>query len=154
MTLEIFNLIHAARFSPLLLLRLTQILPQKFTPLSVVFSHSQKFCVGYLYKAEMQQDFKKTLHPKRPYRLEQKKGTALLSTSLAWPVVAGCSQAETFSQLSSISFAQPCTTCNRTSKNPCIRKDPTSTDLSSGLLCTELHYKACPRLRELSLYLQ
>ena len=38
----------------------------------------------------------------------QKKGTVLLSTSLAWPAVAGCSQAETFSQLSSISFAQPC----------------------------------------------
>ena len=43
------------------------------------------------------------------YRLVQKKGTVLLSTSLAWPVVAGCSCAETFSQLSSISFAQPCT---------------------------------------------
>ena len=42
------------------------------------------------------------------YRVVQKKGTGLLSTSLAWPAVAGCSQAETFSQLSSISFAQPC----------------------------------------------
>ena len=41
------------------------------------------------------------------YRLVQKKGTVLLSTSLAWPAVAGCSRAETFSQLSSISFAQP-----------------------------------------------
>ena len=43
------------------------------------------------------------------YRLVQSKGTVLLSTSLAWPAVAGCSRAETFSQLSSISFAQPCT---------------------------------------------
>ena len=43
------------------------------------------------------------------YRLVQKKGTVLLSTSLAWPAVAGCTWAETFSQLSSISFAQPCT---------------------------------------------
>ena len=42
------------------------------------------------------------------YRLVQKKGTVLLSTSLAWPAVAGCSRAEAFSQLSSISFAQPC----------------------------------------------
>ena len=42
------------------------------------------------------------------YRVVQKKGTVLLSTSLAWPAVAGCSWAETFSQLSSISFAQPC----------------------------------------------
>ena len=38
----------------------------------------------------------------------QKKGNVLLSTSLAWPAVAGCSQAEIFSQLSSLSFAQPC----------------------------------------------
>ena len=37
------------------------------------------------------------------------KRTVLLSTSLAWPAVAGCSWAETFSPLSSISFAQPCT---------------------------------------------
>ena len=43
------------------------------------------------------------------YRVVQKKGTVLLSNSLAWPAVAGCSWAETFSQLSSISFAQPCT---------------------------------------------
>ena len=45
------------------------------------------------------------------YRVVQKKGTVLLSTSLAWPAaaVAGCSWAEAFSQLSSISFAQPCT---------------------------------------------
>ena len=43
------------------------------------------------------------------YRVVQKKGTVLLSNSLAWPAVAGCSRAETFSQLSSISFAQPCT---------------------------------------------
>ena len=42
------------------------------------------------------------------YRVVQKKGTVLLSTSLAWPAVAGCSWAETFSQLSSISFSQPC----------------------------------------------
>ena len=42
------------------------------------------------------------------YRAVQKKGTVLLSTSLAWPAVAGCSRAETFSQLSTISFAQPC----------------------------------------------
>ena len=43
------------------------------------------------------------------YRVVLKIGTGLLSTSLVWPAVAGCSQAETFSQLSSISFAQPCT---------------------------------------------
>ena len=43
------------------------------------------------------------------YRLVQKKDTVLLSTSLAWPAVAGCSRAETFSQLSAFSFAQPCT---------------------------------------------
>ena len=43
------------------------------------------------------------------YRLVQKKGTVLLSTSLAWPAVAGCSRAVTFSQLSAISFPQPCT---------------------------------------------
>ena len=42
------------------------------------------------------------------YRLVQKKWTVLLSTSLAWPAVAGCSWGETFSQLSAISFAQPC----------------------------------------------
>ena len=36
------------------------------------------------------------------------KGTVLLSTSLAWPAVAGCSRAETFSQLGAIYFAQPC----------------------------------------------
>ena len=36
------------------------------------------------------------------------KGSVLLSTSLAWLAVAGCSRAETSSQLSSISFAQPC----------------------------------------------
>ena len=39
----------------------------------------------------------------------QKKRIVLLSISLAWPAVAGCSRAETFSQLSPISFAQPCT---------------------------------------------
>ena len=43
------------------------------------------------------------------YRNVQKKVTVLLSTSLAWLAVAGCSQAEPFSQLSAISFAQPCT---------------------------------------------
>ena len=43
------------------------------------------------------------------YRLVPKKGTVLLSTSMTWPAVAGCSRAETFSQLSSLSFAQPCT---------------------------------------------
>ena len=42
------------------------------------------------------------------YRVVQEKGTVLLSTSLGWPAVAGCSRAETFSQLSSISFPQPC----------------------------------------------
>ena len=42
------------------------------------------------------------------YRVVQKKGTVFLSTSQSWPAVAGCSKAETFSQLSSISFAQPC----------------------------------------------
>ena len=47
------------------------------------------------------------------YRLVQKKKTVLLSTSLAWPAVAGCSRAETFSQLSSLSFAQPCTYSDR-----------------------------------------
>ena len=41
------------------------------------------------------------------YRLVQKKGTVLLSFSLAWPAVDGCSQAETVSQLCAISFAQP-----------------------------------------------
>ena len=49
------------------------------------------------------------LVPKTMYSLVQKKGTVLLSTSLAWPAVTGCSRAETFSQLSSISFAQLCT---------------------------------------------
>ena len=43
------------------------------------------------------------------YRLLQEKGTVLPSTSLALPAVAGCSRAETFSQLSAIYFAQPCT---------------------------------------------
>ena len=43
------------------------------------------------------------------YRLVLKKDTVLLRTSLVWPAVAGCSRAETFSQLSAISFAQPCT---------------------------------------------
>ena len=47
-------------------------------------------------------------HTREQYRLVQKKGTVLLSTRLAWPAVAGCSRAETFSQLSSISFAQLC----------------------------------------------
>ena len=42
------------------------------------------------------------------------KRTVLLSTSLAWPAVAGCSRAETFSQLSSISFAQPCNVADNT----------------------------------------
>ena len=50
-----------------------------------------------------------TLADGKMYRVVQKKGTVLLSNSLAWPAVAGCSRAETFSQLSSISFAQPCT---------------------------------------------
>ena len=50
------------------------------------------------------------------YRVVQKKGTVLLSTSLAWPAVAGCSWAETFSQLSSISFARPCISVH--SQNP------------------------------------
>ena len=49
-------------------------------------------------------------HLEFTYRVVQKKGTVLLSTSLAWPAVAGCSRAETFSQLSSISFAQHCIT--------------------------------------------
>ena len=50
-------------------------------------------------------------HPEHEHCTElcRKKGTVLLSTSLAWPAVAGCSQAETFSQLSTFSFAQPCT---------------------------------------------
>ena len=34
------------------------------------------------------------------YRVVHNKGTVLLSTSLPWPAVAGCSGAETFSQLS------------------------------------------------------
>ena len=42
------------------------------------------------------------------YRVVQRKRTVLLSTSLTQPAVAGCSRAETFSQLSAISFAQPC----------------------------------------------
>ena len=42
------------------------------------------------------------------YRVVQKKGTVFLSTSQSWPAVAGCSKAETFSQLSSNSFSQPC----------------------------------------------
>ena len=50
-----------------------------------------------------------TLFAQIMYRVVQKKGTVLLSTSLAWPAVAGCSRAETFSLLSAISFAQPCT---------------------------------------------
>ena len=37
------------------------------------------------------------------------KRTISLSTSLVLPAVAGCSRAETFSQLSSISFPQPYT---------------------------------------------
>ena len=45
--------------------------------------------------------------------LHRKKGTVLLSTSLAWSAVAGCSRAETFSQLRAISFAQPCTLKNK-----------------------------------------
>ena len=47
-----------------------------------------------------------------PWNLVQacaEKKTVLLSTSLVWPAVAGCTWAETFSQLSSIYFAQPCT---------------------------------------------
>ena len=43
------------------------------------------------------------------YRVVQKKGTVLLSISLAWPAVAGCSWAETFSQLSFITFGLPST---------------------------------------------
>ena len=46
------------------------------------------------------------------YRLVQKRGTVLLSTSLAWLAVAGCSRAESFSRLSPISFAQPCNWCS------------------------------------------
>ena len=42
------------------------------------------------------------------YRVVQRKRTVLLGTSLTQPAVAGCSRAETFSQLSAISFAQPC----------------------------------------------
>ena len=37
----------------------------------------------------------------------RKKGTVLLSTSLVWPAVAGCSRADTFSQLSSIYLLNP-----------------------------------------------
>ena len=36
------------------------------------------------------------------------KGTVLLSTSLEWPATAGCSRAETVSQLRANYFAQPC----------------------------------------------
>ena len=43
------------------------------------------------------------------YRLVQKKGTVLLSTSLSWPALAGCRRAETFSQLSSKKFTTLCT---------------------------------------------
>ena len=53
-------------------------------------------------------DISPAKHVLRTYRVVQKKGTVLLSTSLAWPAVADCSRAETFSQLSAISFAQPC----------------------------------------------
>ena len=59
------------------------------------------------------------------YRVVQKKGTVLLSTSLAWPAVAGCSRAETFSQLSSISFAQPCTVTSAGSV-PELKENPVS----------------------------
>ena len=42
------------------------------------------------------------------YRLVQKKRNVLLSTSLAWPAVAGSRRAETFSQLSSNKFTPHC----------------------------------------------
>ena len=59
------------------------------------------------------------IFPATLYRLVQKKRTVLLSTSLAWPAVAGCSRAETFSQLSSISFAQPCRVTPREAPPKC-----------------------------------
>ena len=68
------------------------------------------------------------------YRVVQKKGTVLLSTSLAWPAVAGCSRAETFSQLSSISFAQPC------SRNFSGIKSPISSNFSPIFNCLQFEH--------------
>ena len=66
------------------------------------------------------------------YRLVQKKGTVLLSTRLAWPAVAGCSRADTFSQLSPISFAQPCTKMCRILRNSELRETQTERGNSRG----------------------
>ena len=70
-------------------------------------SFASLICVFVECKHDFGEDITKTHHICL-YRVVQKKGTVLLSTSLAWPAVAGCSRAETFSQLSSISFTQPC----------------------------------------------
>ena len=67
----------------------------------------REFC-AVMARHETSSNFRSRNRTNQDYRLVQKKGTVLLSTSLAWPAVAGCSRAETFSQLSAISFAQPC----------------------------------------------
>ena len=48
------------------------------------------------------------------YSVVQKKVTALLSTSLAWPAWAGCGWAELYSEPGTNLYAQPCTltVCN------------------------------------------
>ena len=56
------------------------------------------------------------------------KGTVLQSTSLAWPALAGCSRVETFSQLSAISFAQPCILGARNT----LQDGPTGIDRGNG----------------------
>ena len=66
------------------------------------------------------------------YKLVQKKGSVLLSISLAWPAVAGCSWAETFSQLSSISFAQP---CMLTSLRDCAASFALNVPTNAGKMC-------------------
>ena len=88
----------------------TQILVDKFSgqraPFRNIYLESQ---IITILVAKGQSYYFKCLHIMVVvYRLVQKKGTVLVSTSLAWPAVAGCSRAETFSQLSSIYFAQPC----------------------------------------------
>ena len=73
-------------------------------------------CVIHRFSRESWQNLRGWgTHPFRPSGINKicvqtyaEKRTVLLSTNLAWPAVAGCSRAETFSQLSAISFAQPC----------------------------------------------
>ena len=57
-----------------------------------------------------------TMH--RPVQTCAEKRAVLLRTSLAWPAVAGYSRAETFSQLSAISFARPCTWLEYAARSP------------------------------------